>query len=373
MPHVWQLAAGLSSTSWPTSFEQCPNDDNREVVNGKAPLCVDDGVGCDTRDDFLGLRSFAKAIDESVGDDLAQVTKARKSFERRACDLRYAEMMNKSLKLIDTYGPHGPMGPGGSYLFELKNWSRALHRLYHRCLKGSGSCINLITHLREHPDEDVDAAGTHGKVGSTLYKEFRLACQVGKTRAPVPNDSPVWCDEVSGLCEKKSCKKWWGEVHPEALKPRPWVDDRIEYNSLRSACEWIEDKPPSDAEINAAQHQLQRQVDQLHEEYCKPKWVEGYCESGDNARKHADCKIDDSSHCKKGLILPGSEQDATANWEEKFKNPPVRLNMLFHPAVVAWSPRPLGLRPVGKRSRHLRNSRPTTAVQPVHVQSRRFL
>lgn len=84
----------------------------------------------------------------------------------------------------------------------------------------------------------------------------------------MPNDSPVWCDNRTKLCERTSCRHWprpavlaswvgharWHEVHPLKAKPHPWVDDRIEctcrfvrvsradvrYDQLKNLCTAIE-------------------------------------------------------------------------------------------------------------------------------------
>merc|ERR1712217_886844 len=173
----------------------------------------------------------------------------------------------------------------------------------------------------------IGGAGQHGKVGSKVYNELRKACQVGKTRSPVPNDSPVWCDTSTGLCERKSCRKWWKEAHEGMFNgpAEPWVDDRIEYEDLKDACAWVEGHRPTLADLNDYNRTVTKEVVKEHDEYCHPKWIEGYCGPNKSPARHGACTLPTGQHCKRGIILPNSEQDELANWEEPFKEAPVNV------------------------------------------------
>ncbi|CAE7238255.1 unnamed protein product, partial [Symbiodinium necroappetens] len=177
----------------------------------------------------------------------------------------------------------------------------------------------LLAYLRNFPETDQDATGSHGVLGSKMYNEMRLACEVGKKRAPVPNDSPVWCDNRTQLCERTSCRHWWHEVHPLKAMPQPWVDDRIEYDQLRNLCTAIE-RPKINAEdLDRYQKTTEAQALHLREEFCRPKWVDGYCEPKSPPRVHARCTLQDGQFCKRGLVKTDSDADITSEWGDAFK------------------------------------------------------
>jgi len=237
------------------------------------------------------------------------------------------------------------MLPGGSYLYELRQWSDAIHTLQRDCSKDE-SCHSLLAFLQQHPEADTYNEGFHGKAGSKMYNELRGACQVGKTRSPVPNDSPVWCDDLSGLCEQKSCRQWWRQAHGGRVDTKPWVDDRLEYDDLRDACSWIETDRHQPGEIDEYQRSLEVEQTQRRQQFCSPRWVEGYC-TGKEKPRFAECVLKTGQRCKKGLVVPGSEQDETSNWEEPFKEPPVEMNGLGHLMLLQalLLPRPSRLTP----------------------------
>eukprot|EP00441_Pelagodinium_beii_P035366 CAMPEP_0197636352 /NCGR_PEP_ID=MMETSP1338-20131121/11884_1 /TAXON_ID=43686 ORGANISM="Pelagodinium beii, Strain RCC1491" /NCGR_SAMPLE_ID=MMETSP1338 /ASSEMBLY_ACC=CAM_ASM_000754 /LENGTH=339 /DNA_ID=CAMNT_0043208565 /DNA_START=73 /DNA_END=1089 /DNA_ORIENTATION=- len=303
----------------PSSFRQCPAPKPKGLAI-QAPACLEGGKDCATTEERAALRSFAEALDDSLEEPLQQAKAAREGFERRVCDFRYAEIEDKSQILADTYGPYGPMEPGGSYLYELRRWSQAIIELDRACSQTGGeACSNFLSHMRNYPDADLGPGGSQGAVGSDLYNEIRLACEVGKTRAPVPNESPVWCDSATGLCERKSCRSWWRDAHPLAVNPKPWVDDRAVYDQLKQACTNIERSVPKDAELNAFQGKLETTAVALRGEYCHPKWVDGYCKKKAGPEILEECTLPSGQYCKKGNVKPGSASDITSTWSEGFK------------------------------------------------------
>lgn len=319
----WRIRCGQLRA--PTAFGQCPGDPPAAAA-ARSPACIDGGGDCDTLADRQQLRAFAKVVDTNLQEALEMARRARGNFERQACDLRYAEMEDKGAELVHIYGPTGPYVKGGSYLYELRAWSDAVALLHRACMRDAGGCTSLIDYLRGHPADDLGTGGAHGAVGSKIYNELRLACQVGRTRSPVPNDSPVWCDATTGLCEQSSCRKWWHAVHPEKLNPKPWVDDRDEYDDLRDACGWVGEARPRPPELDELQRRLQADVQRLQTQYCSPKLVEGYCARKAPAARHADCVLQTGQHCLHGLVLPHTEEDVTAQWRERFEEKPVEVS-----------------------------------------------
>lgn len=332
-------AAGLSAhilpdsdvgnaSALPTSLISCPKPVPKPLPV-QAPPCLEGGLDCRKKDQKEELKKFASAMDESLEEPLKKAKLARKRFERRVCDFRYAEFDEKGQVLIDAYGPHGPMRPGGSYLYELRRWADAVTELDNACHARAGDgCSNLLGFMKNYPEADVEPHGSHGALGSELYNEIRLACEVGKTRAPVPNSSPVWCDLSTGLCEQSSCRNWWHDVHPMQVDPKPWVDDREEYDQLKQACTSITRPKYSAADLDKFQRKAEKQALALKREFCTPKWVDGYCENKRPPTVHAKCTLDNGQYCKQGTVQPGSESNITSTWEEGIKEPPVHVEAL---------------------------------------------
>eukprot|EP00927_Polykrikos_kofoidii_P050225 TRINITY_DN44148_c0_g1_i1.p1 TRINITY_DN44148_c0_g1~~TRINITY_DN44148_c0_g1_i1.p1 ORF type:complete len:484 (-),score=65.86 TRINITY_DN44148_c0_g1_i1:82-1473(-) len=321
-----------------SSLLSCPNDPKPKAFTGVAPACLDSGGDCADPAEFAKLREFSKAVDNSVEEALKDTTKYRHIFERRVNDFKYAELReDKSSKLAALYGPHGPFRPGGSYLFAMRRWVEALHRLKRACYEGIGGCNSLISYLRDHPEDDITTDGFHGKAGSKVYNELRLACEVGRTRSPLPNGSPVWCSESTKLCEQKSGRQWWREAKGKRIQgvvkdPGPWVDDRSEYDDLKDACGWISFHRPSAVELDRFQRKLQRDTDREKEQYCSPRWVEGYC-APQTGHEFGECHLPGGRFCRRGIVSPGSNLNHTAAWAEEFPNSPLQ-----HQSVpsVAW-------------------------------------
>lgn len=260
----------------PSSWVQCAGDPAAKTLSEPAPACLDSGENCSSAEDLAKLQKFAKSVDASLEEELKALKRSRATFLRRAADYRYAEYEDKGELLMNTYGPKGPLVPGGSYLFEMRRWADAAYMLHRACNRSMGGCQSLIEYLKDHPEEDMAPGGMHGKVGSKAYTELRLACEVGKSRSPVPNDGPVWCQTDTGLCEQKSCKKWWKTQH--AGKEEPWKDDRLEYDDLKEVCNWIEHKKPTSRELNKYQTAVQEETLDDKINFCRPKWINGYCE-----------------------------------------------------------------------------------------------
>jgi hypothetical protein len=312
----------------PSAWVQCEGDNHSKPISVAAPACLEGGDNCSSTPDHKKLQEFAKAVDDGLEDDLKEIKNARQTFLRRACDYRYAEIEDKGELLQNTYGPRGPLLPGGSYLFEMRRWADAAFMLHRSCNRGMGGCQSLIDYLKEHPEDDIGPGGAHGKVGSKIYDELRLACEVGKTRSPVPNDGPAWCHVDTGLCEQKSCKRWWRRAH--GSKSEPWVDDRVEYDALKEACSWIEKSRPTSRDLNKYQKKVEESAIQEQIDFCRPKWVEGYCSNTKDVPRFGQCTLSDGKWCKNGRIFSSdsggsSNLNDTGRWEEPFKESPVSV------------------------------------------------
>lgn len=333
---------------WASSFTVCPTDPAEESPDaGPAPPCIDGGSSCRTREEKRALHDFARRVDKSVKHALEDARNLRKNFEQRACDYQYAQIMDKDDELVSVYGPNGPMNPGGSYLYALERWTDAVKELYRACSRGNGGCKTLLEHFRRHPEDDAGEGGVHGKAGSGAYTEFRLACAVGENRTPVPNDSPVWCDSVTGVCEQPSCRKWWRAIHAGPKKPGqvppepdPWHDDRPAYDELKDICAWTKSSRPSMRDMDDYNKQLTDRVSRMKDEFCVPRWIEGYCEPKSAA---------------------SSDLNTTANRGERFPERPVRSASLPIGTLSALLG-PAGL-PVLCDARGARSTRETSAMR----------
>lgn len=312
-----------------SAFNVCPGDPEDASNTGPAPPCLEGGSACSSTEEQKALLAFARRVDDSVKEALKDARKYRQIFERRVCDYQYAQIQNKDDELVAVYGPAGPMGPGGSYLYALEKWTNAVKELYRACGKGQGGCKALLEHFRKHPEDDLGAADTHGKAGSGVYTEFRLACEVGETRSPVPNDSPVWCDSASGVCEQPSCRKWWQKVHegllePGQKEPDPWTDDRPAYEELKNICSWTKTSRPSLRDMDNYNKMLDKTAARMKHEYCVPRWIEGYCEPKPRTR-YAHCTLANGQHCENGFISAETpDLNMTTSWSGRFPERPIR-------------------------------------------------
>jgi len=329
----------------PASFVRCEDDPKPRTVTVAAPACVEGGENCSSKQDLAKLQKFAAAVDDSMQEELQAIKKARERFLRRSCDFQYAEHEDKAELLANTYGPKGPLVPGGSYLFELRRWADAAFMLKRQCNRGMGGCQSLLEYLKGHPEDDLAPGNLHGRAGSKVYNELRKACEVGKTRSPVPNDGPVWCDPETGLCEQRSCKKWWSKIHFGAKEP--WIDDRLEYNDLKEACAWMENHTPTSQELNKYQGGVQTASLEQKINFCRPRWIDGYCESGDSKNRFGQCTLQDGKWCKNGQVFPDSENDETSGWAEAFKEKPITVepsrSLAPSPLLAALLPPPSAL------------------------------
>jgi len=324
---LWQRISKRHQSLHRTSFVEggCPNDLKPKAIHGVAPACLESNGDCANPDEFVKLRKFAKEADETVADQLREAKRFRQIFERRTCDYKYAELQDDKEPMFEhVYGADGPLVPGGSYLYAMRRWVDALHGLRRTCLKGQGGCSSMISYLKEHPEDDRTKDGAHGKAGSGVYNEFRIACDVGKSRSPVPNDGPIWCSVRTGLCEQPSCRKWWEAIHHQFHHhPEPWVDDRSEYDDLREVCNWIHDKAMSSAEVDVYQRKLAKEVKKLKHEYCHPKWIEGYCEKKVDNHFYEECHLAGNRMCHRGIVSNGTDLDSNKGWTEEFPEAPV--------------------------------------------------
>eukprot|EP00439_Symbiodinium_sp_Y106_P014422 s8255_g2.t1 len=89
-----------------TSFGVCPAPDAKPL-DEQAPPCLESGqeqgtlyVECSTLAERSGLKKFVKSVDESLKDAVENAKEARKRFEKRVCDFRYAEIEEHTLPCL---------------------------------------------------------------------------------------------------------------------------------------------------------------------------------------------------------------------------------------------------------------------------------
>lgn len=337
------LAASLAPASQGrrTAFLHCSADagavNDIGPVDKPPPACLTSGEACNAPIESRDLKLYARAVDRSFAVPLLKLKQARQAFERQACSYRFAEIQEKGQQIVDSYGPDGPSTNHGSYLHYLRKWKRAMEQMHQKCASNS-QCMSITWFLKSHPEADDGAMGEHGRGGSAIFDEFRKACEVGKSRSPVPNDSPVWCDETTGLCSYRRCREWWQGINPEIAVPAPWVDDRNEYDQLLEACDWVEQKTPDLDSIKAMQRQLSAKADELKIQYCKPAWVDGYCGAKQDQGSLEPCILENGQQCQAGKVVPHSDDDVTAAWNEFFQEEPVSVSIIsplfaFRPCV----------------------------------------
>ncbi|CAJ1381582.1 unnamed protein product, partial [Effrenium voratum] len=132
-----ELWSHLQGPRLQTSLGVCPAPEFKPLES-QAPACLEGGRECKSLAERGQLKQFAKSIDESLKEAVETAKEARKRFERRVCDFRYAEVEDKGQVLADAYGPNGPMAPGGSYLYELRRWVDSVQELNHECSMRQG-------------------------------------------------------------------------------------------------------------------------------------------------------------------------------------------------------------------------------------------
>eukprot|EP00747_Dinoflagellata_sp_TGD_P169114 gnl/TRDRNA2_/TRDRNA2_197225_c0_seq1.p1 gnl/TRDRNA2_/TRDRNA2_197225_c0~~gnl/TRDRNA2_/TRDRNA2_197225_c0_seq1.p1 ORF type:complete len:364 (-),score=57.27 gnl/TRDRNA2_/TRDRNA2_197225_c0_seq1:54-1145(-) len=341
--HWGSTSAPMTRTSWLDPAKLiCPGDAGavrRAPV--PAPACVDNNQDCTEPSSLSQLRTWLTSVDTALEDQLKAVTAARKRFQTRACAYRYAQAEEKPESLIEAYGPNGPLAPGGSYIYEMRQWSDAVHALNRACNRDP-ACQDVIDMLRKAPE------ATRNIGGSKVFAELSAACEVGDSRSPVPNDEPVWCDKTTGLCEQKSCRDWWNLRYG---KESPWKDDRIAYDDLKDACAWVKKaERPKPETLNAMQYHLQDDARKLKEQYCSPKWVEGYCGNHKKKQKFSECQLEGMKYCKHGRLLSDEtavQSSKDIGWKEPFAEPEVSQApwWMMPPAPILPSATRRGARP----------------------------
>ncbi|CAJ1368457.1 unnamed protein product [Effrenium voratum] len=139
-----ELWSHLQGPRLQTSLGVCPAPEFKPLES-QAPACLEGGRECKSLAERGQLKQFAKSIDESLKEAVETAKEARKRFERRVCDFRYAEVEDKGQVLADAYGPNGPMAPGGSYLYELRRWVDSVQELNHECSMRQGDvCVSCF-------------------------------------------------------------------------------------------------------------------------------------------------------------------------------------------------------------------------------------
>ena len=125
-------------------------------------------------------------------------------------------------------------------------------------------------------------------------------------------------------------------MHKGRARPPPWVDDRVDYDDLRDVCAWVKNSRPTNEELDEYQHKLLDEVAKTKEEYCSPRWVEGYCKTEAPATRRAQCILKTGQRCERGVVMPGSENDDTSDWAERFEEAPVQVEVA--PLAVCLPP-----------------------------------
>lgn len=296
----------------------CPCDAYPKYA-GPIPECVDKDGDC--MDDKAGLEKWVHHIDQNLKKHINQTVHRRDVFQRRACDYKYAQISpDKPLELEVNYGPDGPKASGGSYLYEMHRWRASLDRLTHACDKDVQGCRMFLDWARNHPE----SIGKHAVLDpdkSKVFKEIKAACHLGKTRSPVPNNGPLWCtgSGESLECEENSCLNWWKHNHrrdPNFV----WVDEERaeEYDDLKQLCGRINKDFKGRLTPNVYQEKVKKETKALKAQYCRPRWIHGYCDNNSATEKRGECHLEDGYWCEKGKILDGSLVNDTANWKEKY-------------------------------------------------------
>mmetsp|Transcript_20010 Transcript_20010/g.55341 ORF Transcript_20010/g.55341 Transcript_20010/m.55341 type:complete len:262 (+) Transcript_20010:492-1277(+) len=122
----------------------------------------------------------------------------------------------------------------------------------------------------------------------------------------------------------------------------------------------------SEFELHHLQTKLAEQTALDKEQYCKPRWIEGYCEKKYHHR-YAECKLPSGQLCKQGLVIPNGKFTDTHKWAELFpeedidkeafeQGPPVLLTTLLTPpppsGAQARLPREWRRRAAGNTNEH---------------------
>merc|ERR1712232_838112 len=104
--------------------------------------------------------------------------------------------------------------------------------------------------------------------------------------------------------------------------------------TLKQVCHWIEQKKPTSAELNKYQHKVQDQALDDKINFCKPRWIEGFCPRHKDKAKFEQCTLPDGKWCKHGRVFPGTEDDDTAKWSEPFPEKKVTVDKGFMPLIL---------------------------------------
>lgn len=304
---------------WMFGKHKCPCDQFVKFA-GPIPECVDKDGDC--MDDKAGLEKWAAEIDHNLHSQINEVVKMRDLFQRAACDYKYAQISpDKPMDLESNYGPDGPKALGGSYLYVMHRWRRALDALTRACDKDVEGCRKFLEWTKNHPESVGKHAVLDPATKTKIYKEIKAACHLGKTRSPVPNKGPLWCTgEGETLeCEERSCYDWWRRMHKRDPK-FVWIDEERaeEYDELKQLCGRIHKDFKGRLSPDKYQEKVKKEETALKDQFCRPRWIHGYCDNNEAAERRGECHMDDGYYCEKGKVLGDSLVNDTANWTEKY-------------------------------------------------------
>ena len=195
------------------SFVDCPickdfEDDDLQGpkrMSIPAPACILNDTNCEG-DEGKEALEYVNSINNAMKKSLSKELKWRAAFERRTCDFVVAQ--HKGLRTImHNYGPNGPQTEAGAYTWYLKKYALQLRALHQACSQ-SYACSELMFIMPEKVHK-LPAP-------FFVYDEFKRACDLYRTKAPVPNYQRAWCmspsavgfGEELGHCEVGSCKQW---------------------------------------------------------------------------------------------------------------------------------------------------------------------
>mmetsp|Transcript_18530 Transcript_18530/g.46243 ORF Transcript_18530/g.46243 Transcript_18530/m.46243 type:complete len:395 (+) Transcript_18530:157-1341(+) len=302
-----------STTPTSTSFAFCPQcdveglDPPRDVP---MPACLVEGTLC-KGEELKEAKRFIRGIHETIGTTLNQAAEARGKFERRACDFKIAEERGLT-GLMEEYGKHGEKRPGGSYVWYLLQYRKALDGLKKACDK-SFSCAELVNKLQGN--EKLRPGGAaEVPLKFHLWAEMSKGCDLASKMAPVPNEQSAWCSPEGSDCEVKNCRLWWRGIHPVTTTSglHGWKDDHPAYRLFDKFCRYLRrsDRVDSPLAEQWQQKQQMQDADRWRGEQCNPaQKLLGFCEDPMEVGSSATalCKLRTGGYCERGRVMPGGK------------------------------------------------------------------
>ncbi|CAE7879428.1 Kcnh5, partial [Symbiodinium microadriaticum] len=166
-----------------TSFGVCPAPDAKPL-DEQAPACLESGQECSTLAERSGLKKFVKSVDESLKDAVENAKEARKRFEKRVCDFRYAEIEDKGqVSARPTMTHESPVA--------MEPVQPARHDVLHTCLQRISAAEELLSNMR-HAEEIIAGVREtlHALCGQSQLK-------LADTRQVPPDFQPETLDSDS--------------------------------------------------------------------------------------------------------------------------------------------------------------------------------